>query len=185
MFCRACQYELGGLEAGRCPECGRRFDPVDPKSFRRRRSGPVWLMGIGFACVVGLVAILGFWAALLPDYGGSRHAAFGVLLAIGLVGGVTAAVLGAMNRSWLGRVPLLFIGVLCVWLGLFLGSEKYFRVWQSMPDPPDEAFTDTAPLGALLAGWIPGAVLVGFVFAASLLVVGAWRGRERRMSDRA
>ena len=33
MHCRDCQYDLSGLTAGPCPECGRRFDPADPASF--------------------------------------------------------------------------------------------------------------------------------------------------------
>ncbi|MDG2020403.1 MAG: hypothetical protein P8J59_00480 [Phycisphaerales bacterium] len=33
MHCRDCQYDLSGLKAGPCPECGRRFDPADPASF--------------------------------------------------------------------------------------------------------------------------------------------------------
>ena len=33
-FCLQCGYDLFGLEAGACPECGRRFDPTDPSSYR-------------------------------------------------------------------------------------------------------------------------------------------------------
>lgn len=180
MYCRTCVYDLAGLEAGRCPECGRGFDRADPRSYRRRRPGPPWVVGIGFAILIGIIAASGFWAALLPNYGDSRHAAFAFVLGIGLIGGVTSAALAAANRSWLGRAPLLLVGVLCVWFGLFLGSEKYFRVWQSMPDPPDEAFADTAPLGALLAGWMPGLIVVAFAYAVSLVVVIAIGGRAHR-----
>jgi hypothetical protein len=31
-FCLTCRYELSGLAAGACPECGRQFDPADPTS---------------------------------------------------------------------------------------------------------------------------------------------------------
>lgn len=31
-FCLTCRYELSGLDAGACPECGRAFDPADPRS---------------------------------------------------------------------------------------------------------------------------------------------------------
>jgi hypothetical protein len=137
-------------------------------------------MGIGFAVLISVVAIAGFWGAMLSGYGGSRHTAFATILGIGLVCGVTAAVLAATNRSWLGRVPLLLVGVLCVWLGLFLGSDKYFRVWQSQPNPPDEAFVDTAPMGALLAGWLPGSIVVCVAFAISLLIVAMMRRGGQR-----
>lgn len=180
MYCRSCQYDLAGLGAGRCPECGRLFDPADPTSFDRRRRGPQAIIGIGLALLIGATVILGFWAALMPDYGHSHHAGFVTVSGIGLVAGVTAAVLAARNRSWLGRVPLLLVAIFCVWLGLFLGSEKYFRVWQSMPDSPDEAYADTAPLGALLLGWLPGSIVVAVSFVASSVIVVILRGREGR-----
>ena len=31
-FCRTCQHELRGLSEPVCPECGREFDPADPKA---------------------------------------------------------------------------------------------------------------------------------------------------------
>ena len=127
-------------------------------------------MGLAFAFAIGIAVILGSWGAFIPNYGYSRHAAFTTISVIGLFGGIAAAVLAAWNRSWWGRVPLLLVGILCVWLGLFLGSDKYFRVWQSMPNAPDEAYADTAPLGALLAGWLPGGIIVGTVFVLSLLM---------------
>lgn len=107
-------------------------------------------------------------------YGDSHHAAFRSIFGIGAALGVIAAVSAARNRSWFGRIPLLLTGTLCVWAGLFLASEKYFRVWQASPNSPDEAYADTAPLGALLAGWIPGGLFVGAVFAAGLFFL-AWR----------
>jgi hypothetical protein len=109
----------------------------------------------------------------------SRRAAFLTVLGIGLSCGVAAAGLAAWNRSWLGRIPLLMVGVLSVWLGLFLGSEKYFRVWQSMPDPSDEAYADTGPIGALLLGWLPGLIVVAASFAAFLVVAVILRRRSR------
>lgn len=59
------------------------------------------------------------------------------------------------------------IGVFVVWAALFLGSDMGYRAWQSMPDPPDEAFSDASVLGALILGWVPGVV-----FCAAVFVVG-------------
>jgi len=41
-YCRQCGYELRGLTAPRCPECGRAFRPDDPHTYRRRPFHP-WI----------------------------------------------------------------------------------------------------------------------------------------------
>jgi hypothetical protein len=45
-YCRACGYQLRGLESRRCPECGRDFDPDYPKTYRRKPLRPWkrWVM---------------------------------------------------------------------------------------------------------------------------------------------
>ena len=42
MFCRHCGYALIGLPSNRCPECGRNFDPANPKSFRAHPRRRIW-----------------------------------------------------------------------------------------------------------------------------------------------
>ena len=37
MHCRQCQYQLNGLDAGACPECGRHFDPEEPDTYATDR----------------------------------------------------------------------------------------------------------------------------------------------------
>lgn len=37
--CLGCGYALFGNESGRCPECGRGFDPLDAKTYDRGNSG--------------------------------------------------------------------------------------------------------------------------------------------------
>jgi hypothetical protein len=182
MICRSCQYSLFELATGPCPECGRPFDPADPSTFETRRRGQQALLGLGLAVVIGIVMITAFWFAQTPDYGFFRHAAFWTLFGSGLVVGSVTAILAAANRSWLGRVPLLLVGILSVWIGLFLGSDKFYRVWQSMPNPASEAFADTAPIGALLLGWMPGMLVVGSVFGLSFLLLGWCRRRARSKS---
>ena len=179
MFCRSCRYRLDELAAGRCPECGLPFDPADPSTFADWRRWPQAAIGFGAAIGILLLAIIGFWATLQPLYGYSQTAAFFTVAGVGLLAGITTAVLAGWNRWWLGQVPLLLVGILCSWVGLFLGSDHGYRVWQSGPNPPDEAFADTAPIGFLLAGWVPGGVFVGVVFASALLFF-RWQRRRRR-----
>jgi hypothetical protein len=40
-YCIDCNYPLQGLTSNRCPECGRAFDPADPKSISARPVGPL------------------------------------------------------------------------------------------------------------------------------------------------
>ncbi|MBI1189345.1 MAG: hypothetical protein GC200_01505 [Tepidisphaera sp.] len=57
--CRKCYYPLTGAAPGRCPECGREFDPSDPKSYLakppskwkwpRRIAAVLLVLGLGYA----------------------------------------------------------------------------------------------------------------------------------------
>ena len=73
----------------------------------------------------------------------------------------------------------LSLGVMSFWVSLFLGSELGYRAWQSMPDPPAVAFSDTAPLGALVFGWLPAGVFCGFVFGCSWLIKFCFTRHQR------
>ncbi len=45
MRCRGCSYDLAHLTERRCPECGREFDPTDPRSYLSKPiSGKRWLI---------------------------------------------------------------------------------------------------------------------------------------------
>ena len=180
MFCRSCQYDLNLLAEGLCPECARPFDPANPRSYRRRRRRLQPLVGLGLSTAVGLMVILGIWAAYQPDYGHSRFAALWTVVGIGLLGGAASGVLAAWNLSWWGRLPLFLCGLLATWAGLALGVDKYFRVWQSMPNAPDEAYSDAGAMVPLLIGWMPGGLFVGIVFAIAML---GFRLRDRSGSN--
>lgn len=63
MYCLGCDYDLSGLAAGPCPECGRRFDPADvssigdePGAGRRGRWAKRLEIGVVAAGAVPLVA---------------------------------------------------------------------------------------------------------------------------------
>jgi len=85
-----------------------------------------------------------------------------------LVAGITSFVAGRMSGCVVPGV-LVCIGVLAFWAAVFIGSDMGYRAWQSMPDPPDEAFSDASVLGAFVLGWFPGLVFC-------LLVFGTVRG---------
>ena len=55
-FCRSCGYDLHGLDEPRCPECGRAFDPHDPRSYNRSRTAERRLRNL-IAMYVGPLAI--------------------------------------------------------------------------------------------------------------------------------
>lgn len=184
MNCLTCEYRLAGLDSDRCPECGRRFDPADSSTFDAHRRGPRALVGFGLAILVLGLAVLGLWLTVPLQGLQSRFVAFWLVFGVGLALGFAAAVLAGWNRSWLGRIPLLFVGTIAVWAGLALGHDKYYRVWQAMPNAPDEAYSDAGPSGTLIAGWIPGGILVVAMFVPALLWF-AWRRRRLRRRLRA
>lgn len=70
MLCLRCQFDLNASRAaGRCPECGRAFDPADRRTYaldrfelRRRKlaDGPARLMLVGFSALALLTLRAGF-----------------------------------------------------------------------------------------------------------------------------
>lgn len=49
MFCRGCGYDLHGLPASRCPECGAGFDPADAATFGSARRQGLWRRALAAA----------------------------------------------------------------------------------------------------------------------------------------
>jgi hypothetical protein len=117
--CLGCGYPLRGLSQAVCPECGRAFDPEDPKSFRDRGVRPRWpsfadappnwqlivLAGLTLMYLYwssqpgGLSAALSFGACLVVPFG----LAILATLAIDFVGRVLA-VRASRRRAALDRV---------------------------------------------------------------------------------
>ncbi len=54
MRCKACGYDLRSLPEHRCPECGRRFDPDNPRTFLTK---PVSGRGPLVSAIVGVILI--------------------------------------------------------------------------------------------------------------------------------
>ena len=66
----------------------------------------------------------------------------------------------------------LLASILVVWMGLFAGVHFGYGAWQTMPDPPDEAFSDGGDLMlSLLLGWLPSTLICLLLFSAAVL----WR----------
>ncbi len=59
---------------------------------------------------------------------------------------------------------LLVTGVLALWLAMSVGADLGYRAWQSMPDPPEEAFSDASAAGALFLGWLPSGIFCLTIF---------------------
>lgn len=176
MYCQACRYNLTGLGVGSCPECARPFDPADPASFdvRPRPSVRRLLVGlaVGGVCamIVGAAAVFAFRAALRANYGFVPEAAFDAIFRVGLIAAFATALLAALNRSWPAWIPLLTVGIACYWASLVLGTERYYRVWQSIPNPPVEAYADSGVLFTVVLGWIPGVIVELVLFGLCMLV---------------
>ena len=88
------------------------------------------------------------------------------------------AFIAGRARGW--AVPLVLCGlsVLIFWVTFFLGLDLGYRAWQSMPDPPDAAYSDASPSGVLIAGWVPGGIYASFWYGLSWLVrLFVWKPR--------
>ncbi|NNM31159.1 MAG: hypothetical protein HKO57_16700, partial [Akkermansiaceae bacterium] len=76
------------------------------------------------------------------------------------------------GRLW-ARLTFLAAATFVLWLALIVGVEYGYNAWQSSPNPPDEAFSDTGgPFATLFLGWVPSALVLGIVY---LLLRWCWR----------
>ena len=179
MHCADCGYLLDSStdrRGGRCPECGRPFDPEDRRTWERRRRPPRKFMGFVASVAVLATAVLGIGIALQSDFAHDYDSAFAAIAGIGLSVGLVGVVMAVRNRDWWGRISILGASVLSTWAGIAMGVDHGFRVWQSAPNPPDEAFADGAKaMFAVLAGWLPSGVVVGIVFAVLLPFLSGMR----------
>jgi len=70
------------------------------------------------------------------------------------------------------RLAFLAVAVFVLWIAMFVGAEVGYSAWQGIPNPPDEAFSDTGPIFFLLAGWLPSLAILGSTYLVLRL---CWR----------
>jgi hypothetical protein len=77
------------------------------------------------------------------------------IFGVGCAVAATASFLAARKAGFVFPVVALGVGIIAFWAALFIGSEGGYQTCQSIPEPPAEAFSDTAPMGALLLAGSP------------------------------
>ena len=85
-------------------------------------------------------------------------------LGVGLALAVFIVIAGSRSSVTAIRLGLLAIATLALWFSSVISVEVGYSVWQSMPDPPDDAFSDTGAIFWLVAGWLPSGLLLGALY---------------------
>ena len=128
-----------------------------------------WQGGIAMAVIIGGVGLSSLVVMMGMPFG-SKEVALLSHLALGLALGGGGAIYAAWNRSVISQIMLVVECTIIVW-GAFLGGVgAWFPTWQAMPNAPDAAINDTGINGAVLIGWIPAATGVGGGFWIGRLV---------------
>jgi len=85
-----------------------------------------------------------------------------VSLACGLAISVALVVWGSRRVQRRSRMAILAAATLILWIALIVGVEYGYNAWQSIPNPPNEAFSDTGgPSFMLFLGWLPSFAFLG------------------------
>ena len=71
------------------------------------------------------------------------------------------------------RMAVLAAAILILRIAMFVGVDSGYRAWQSIPNPPEEALSDTGgPLLILFLERLPGVIVLGI---EHLLLRLCWR----------
>ncbi len=82
-------------------------------------------------------------------------------LACGLTISLVMVIWGSRRMHRRSRMAVLAAATLVLWIALFIGVDSGYRAWQSIPNPPKEAVSDTGgPFFFLFAGWLPSLILL-------------------------
>lgn len=89
---------------------------------------------------------------------------------LGWIPACLSVVIGSGSQGVVTRGFCLGFGILLMWGGYFMGVEIGYRTWQGLPNPPDEAFSDTDGASGLFLGWLPSMVFLGCLHALSVSI---------------
>ena len=88
-------------------------------------------------------------------------------LACGLAISTVMVLWGSRRVHRRSRMAVLAAAILVLWIALFIGVDSGYRAWQSLPNPPKEAFSDTGgPFSFLFAGWLPSLIILSSLHLA-------------------
>ena len=83
-------------------------------------------------------------------------------LACGLTISSAMVIWGSRRVRRRSRMAVLAAATFVLWIALVVGIEYGYNAWQSIPNPPDEAFSDTGGVFVMLfLGWVPGGTILG------------------------
>lgn len=82
----------------------------------------------------------------------------------GLAIAVFIVIAGSRSSVTAIRLGLLAMATFALWFSTVISVEVGYSVWQSMPDPPDDAFSNTGAIFWLVAGWLPSGLLLGALY---------------------
>lgn len=89
----------------------------------------------------------------------------------GAVLAVAVMIFGRARQRWWARFGCWLLAVLFLWAALAIGVGAGYDAWQSIPNPPDEAYADGAKLIFILyLGWIPSGGACAAFWASLLLI---------------
>ena len=82
---------------------------------------------------------------------------------------------GSGFKSQVTRGLFLGVGILLMREGYLMGVERGYSIWQSLPNPPDEALSDTDAAAGLFLSWLPSLAFLGCLHA---LLIRIRHGRQ-------
>jgi len=111
MYCKKCAYPLVGLDRQRCPECGRPFDPDDPRTYRAK-------LRMSRAKLVGIIAAIG--VVLVPHVMCFWH----VYFLFAAIPSAPIIYLGRHRAKWHWAEVLVFFAPFWTWVALMFTDMR-------------------------------------------------------------